>query len=348
MGIFAVSYFFVTALAVLGFLVLIKKDIKLAAYLFFLIVFCLFWRELKTVKSNRYYSSTLFITIHVAVFFILYLSRFNNRKIDFAIFVISCVLLFGQMVKTYSGFRDRYVLDMKECFFTLYTRAKEQNVKSNFLIHEREFERITCYCKTDGSVVTLQQDLTYSDLAHEILNHGFYSSRNTFFVKEPYRKLHENSVRLEDNNELSFLKTAQFVTNSGHNKMISVYSFAPYMPVPDIDINEYYPHAELKAYFPEYEAFVYYKDNTLIWLIAGSLDNDIEIIYNVYSKDQHGESDKLTLANHGFFPNSKFQQPNIGKYRVYIKTLPSDHSFSHIGVGFNSGSGKIKRTFKID
>lgn len=102
----------------------------------------------------------------------------------------------------------------------------------------------------------------------------------------------------------------------------------------------------LKAYSPEYDTFVYQRDDRLIWLIGWNIDASTEIICHVHTNEPEKLPESRVLYgydNRGFRVGSQKEQEKLGKYRVFEDVIPNTYNVTAVVVGFKE-KGKINWT----
>lgn len=340
-------YFYIFVFSCLGFAVLLKREFKKGLLLLLILSCCLGGRLLWKYSSLRYYSVLLFGGIFLSSYGIDFVlrkcSHIYLKKSFFILFLLT--LLFIHSIKCFSGFNDKYISDLQETVNN--NRIDSHNT---FWIIRKEFLRLsnTHYDSIHKQIKILDDPDKTTNI---FLEHCYYSN-NVFFIlsenKSSFLSPHE---RFQLNHfSFQYKKTGHFISNKKHNKFISIYQYTPEYPVPEIKLPPYLEHAVLKAYVPEYNAFIYHLHDKIVWLIKSPVNPKTEAIYHLYT--DHPEllppaRRSFTFDNLGFSLNKTNEKDQIGDYHIFEKNIPSEYPILFFRTGFNTGGKAVWRIFAL-
>ena len=342
--------FFLAGFSCLGLLLFLKKERKIGISLISILILCLIWRSFSQYVSYRYYVVFILYGLFFSAYAIARLRGvFQNELIFKGVFLLLLVVIFGShTAKILSSFRNNYILDLQDG-----VRSAVACDPSNVIyIHKKEFARLWGdERKTDEQVRILSYSNKY-DINEVFLRDCHYTNSAYFFVSE---KNNSPATSLEKvvfkASNLLRSKVWHLVTNTKHSNIFSVYKFQlnPF-PSPEVDLSTVYSDPVLKAYVPEYDAFIYQAKKKMIWLIGVDFDSETEIIYHQLT-DRPDLLPKNRIEdgfdNRGFRSGDKSKRKQIGRYFVFEKSIPSEYPITAIRAGFSANNIRYWRIFHL-
>lgn len=332
-------YFFLFFSTLLGVIfVIIHKKINYTLLAIFL--FCFSWRLCSLHQSSRYYSIFIIGGVMLSTYALIELMQTMQKKRFKSLIEIACIvlLLFVQLQKVYSGFRNNYIYDLQDDIKLHLT----ENKNSVAWIYNDEYYRIKNLDPHDNyfRLINFQSN----NLTDLFFANNYYN-KDILIVLPQSSKSHFPTKQKPTyyNGQIDIRKIENHLSNTNHNKFISVFKVNPYAPSPDFDINSYFEGLDLFVFIPEYEAYIYQMKDYFVWVIGGDISPKTEIVYQLYTdktfllpqnRIQYG------FDNLGFKVGSKYEIDSIGRYRVFKKQIPSQYPIKKIRFGFSS-SGKV-------
>ena len=253
------------------------------------------------------------------------------------------------MQKGFSSFKNNYIFDLQD----RVNRIQKDEPKSDIFIYHQEFKRIGRNAADNNPHIKRLPFDDYSDPATLYIEKGAFSNSMYLIVPNYFNSSIANDSSLHyEGGVKRYSEIERFYSNAGHRKYISFYRHIPYTPAPNTNIDDKLTnnHAVLKAFIPEYDAFIYQIQDRLIWLIGAPLDPKTEIIYHIHTDQPEllpASRIKYRFDNRGFRINDKSERERIGTYRVFEKTIPSSYHITLIKVGFYSEGKVIGRSFCV-
>lgn len=340
------QYFYMAGLSCLGAVIFLKRNAKIGIALFSILFFCIVWREFSYYSSSRYYAVFLlyglFFSAYAADYLIHICKKPAARK---GVFLFLLAALLGcHTAKMFSSFRNNYILDLQDDA----KRTIANNPDDVIYVYNKEFIRLKGQNTEDHlKILSYWDDYDINDI---FLRKCHYTNKAFFVVPES-----KGSPAAPPGDEvfkaarLCRTKVEQHITNTKHTKTISMYRFRfDSVPAPEVDLSTAYDNPILKAYVPEYDAFIYQVKNKLVWLIGADIEADTEIIYQQLT--DHPEllpPDRVEYGfdNRGFRASSKSGGKRMGRYLVIEKDIPSEYPITEIRAGFSGNGVKHWRIF---
>lgn len=336
-------YFYIAVLSCFGILILLKRDLKVGIAFFVILLFCLSWRGFSYYHSYRYYSILIFLGLYLSSYAFICFKRISKNKYIqkyTALFFFSILILI-HIEKVFSSFRNVYILDLQD----RVKRIQINEPESNIYVYDKDNTRIGYNTNTNHNRIKIFHSDIHTDLRDLYIQNGTF--RNSLYLIYPNKySFRGNGDKKPD--AAKYFEIEHHLSNSKHTSFVSVYQHLPYSPSPGIKIDQYYKHATLKAYIPEYETYIYQVQNKFVWLIGTDVEDKTEIIYHIHTSQpdllpqnriKHG------FENWGFNINDKSEKERIGKYRVFEKPIPSQYPVTYIGAGFNNNGVIVWRSF---
>lgn len=342
-------YIYIAVFSFWGAILFIKNEKKNGIVFIIVALLCITWRCFTFNKSTRYFSIFIFWGIYFSTYAVdCFCDNIKKRNRPLIVAILFIALFSFHIEKNFSSFRNNYILDIRQKIKTILEKEHESDV----IIYKKEFERLSN--NIDNSKNHLKETpIDFSgDLSNLFVSNGSFSSNMYCIITSDFNIFSyiEKDSLFHDKYERRFKKIAFFLSNKKHNKAISIYKHFPYTPSPDINLEKWYDHTNLKAIIPEYDTFIYQSDNKLVWLIGVPLEDSTTIIYHIHTdQPELLPNDRVEYGynNGDFYTNDKSERKSIGKYRVYEKKLPDKYHITHIGTGFVTTKRTIVRKFPL-
>ncbi len=343
-----ILYFFLSAFSFFGICFLIKKNARIGIMVLTILLFGLIWRNLNTINSSRYYSIFLLVAVSLSAYAIDSLFSLTKQRFTMLLFLFLLSLSLSiHLIKCFSGFRNIYILDLRDNAEAISRKEK----KSSFFINSKEFRRIGQV--THGNRVFKWSSSQLCDFTNLYIEKGLFY--NPAYLITPDDTSHDttaSSTPFHESPSKRYSKIENHFSNFEHSKSISVYRHLPYIPSPDCNPSKHFVHPILKAFIPEYDTFVYQVQNKIVWLIGKEIDPKTEIVYHLVTDKPHLLPEwrkNYNFDNRGFKSNdNKWEREHIGKYRVFEKEIPSEYPITSIRVGFALDGNDLIREFLFD
>lgn len=339
-------YYFLSTFSVIGICFLIKKNARIGIMVLTIIIFGLIGRNLYYASASRYYSIFILVAVFLSAYAIdTFFSLLNHRFTTLLFIILLPLSLSIHLIKCFSGFRNNYILDLRDNVEAISRRESNSFV----FISAKEFRRIGQAALYNRIyILPSNQHHDFANLSIEKSN--FYNS--SYFIEPGDATATTNSSTLFQNAPLgNYLMIENHFSNSGHTKCVSVYRYSSYIPSPDCDLSDHYANPILRAFIPEYDTYIYQVQNKMVWLIGKEIDPKTEIIFHLFTNKPHllpERRRKYGFDNRGFRGNNKYERESIGKYRVFEKDIPSEYPVISIQVGFNFYGTCILRKVLLD
>ena len=326
-------YFFVIVMSAAGAFLLAKKNKRFPIAFFTILFFSLAWRRYSIYNSFRYYIIINFYGFFLAGFAISQLIKSNGKKQvkAVALFLILSGLLCCHLIKMFSGYNNVYVLDLQDAANKVTNKSSDDII----YVNAKEYNRLrSALNKQDADQIRVINPNDIGELDDFYLRHSLFTNNLFFFISEDYKDSYTKRKLLP---ERKSIKTAHFITNSKHNKFVSIYRHSPYTPSPDVDCGDLLVHATLRTYEPLYDAFIYQDNGKIIWLVGADVKEDTSFIFQTHTDEpdllpewriQYG------FDNQTFKIGSPFEKEKIGKYRVFEMDIPTSYPVTAIGIAF--------------
>lgn len=333
-------YYYEFLLATIGVLIILKSKniglISIVVAVFFSIV----WRSYTYTISSRYFCIIIFACFFFIAYGIKRLAYKKRTKKTIILVLIACLFSI-HIPKVFLSFRNTYISDVQESI----RRINIKNSEDDICIIEKEYARLKiAEAKREIGLIPFETDNEIYDLNDIYLKFSSLANKLYIVISEKNKKRHDNIF-----NEKKYRTIEQFITGFNHDKHLSVIEYYP--PTPNLNMNVSFKGARLKAYVPEYDTFIYYLNNRLIWLIGGDIEEKTEIIYHAYTNYPAllpASRVKYGFDNMGFYiTDQKYEQDSIGKYRVFIRDIPNSYPISYFRAGFKKGDIFIWRKFWV-
>ena len=340
-------YFYLSAFSFLGTLLLIKKNTKIGIMILTIILFGLIWRNLNNINSSRYYSIFLLAAVSLSAYAID--SLFSLMQQRFSLLLSLFLLLLSlsiHLIKCFSGFRNNYVLDLREDVEAI--SRKESN--SIIFINSKEFKRIGQVAH-GNRIIKLSSNRYYDFTDLYIENCLFYDPAYLIISVDASPDTVGLSASVQEPSLRRYSKIENHFSNTEHSKCVSVYRHSPYVPSSDCDLSEHYASPILRSYIPEYDTFIYQVQNKIVWLIGKEINPQTEIVYHLVTDKPHLLPEwrrHYNFDNRGFRSGDKWERECIGRYRVFEKEIPSEFPITSIRVGFDLDGNGVIREFLFD
>lgn len=327
-------YFFVFITSCMGLFLLFRKKYYFVLALC-IIFFSLLWRFFLNYQSSRYYS--------VFIIYGIILSIYTYYKIAGKCFkkrvLITSVMILIHLIKSFSSFRNTYILDAIDVLGA-NTRHSDQ---LNVVVCEQEFYRTNGLLrKTDPNttIYLAQNSETNLDLLL-IATSSFY--KDLLFVTS------QNVVNNRVNMTFSQEKIISlFFSNKKHNRTLKIFRKERYVPCPGTKkIIELLKNAVLKAYISQYDTYIYQNNDRIVWVIGKELKKNTEIIYHLYTDYPEllpSHRIKYGFDNLGLKYDESKQIDIIDHYRVFTSNVPSEYPIAYAISGFNDNGDIIWTT----
>lgn len=337
-----------SATAILGLFVVRKK--KAALLLLSILAFSFIWRCISKFPSSRYYCIFIIYALLLSSFSARLLMRISKK----AFYALIALIFSANILITFLTYNNIYILDLQDVIKDLSYRNPDDKI----FVHSKERKRITFYEKKDTNEET---ELILNEVPEDLT---FFYLKNTFFPNTLFcitpesfsRSLSSASKTQQTASDKRYARIGLLFKNKKHNSVISIYKHDPYTPhpVPDDGLDLLLEHCNLKAYVPEYDAFIYLNGSQLIWLIG--CEEKLWVTFRLHfdsgEPPDHppvSESDEeRKWVDIGFTNNNSKQYEQIGKYHIFKRNIPEDIKFEFISCAFNSGKGTIRtRKFTV-
>lgn len=346
---FKILFYPLTVLSCFGIVFAVRKHLRIFLVLFFIVALCMLWRNYSFYNTSRYYSILIFIATFFSAYAISILSRvlkpLGFQSALFALLIL--VLGLFHTIKCFLGSKNSYISDLSETIQNISANGSDDDT----YIYDREFMRLKNLSDPYNEHTKIFFANQFSGLTDLYCENGSFHNNLYLIVSCDYPiSIEQGTKRYPNNDDIKYYKVQHHFSNSRHTKYISVYKHEPFLPYPDIDLSSIPVHAVLKAYIPEYDAFIFYSEDKLIWLIGSEITKKTEIVYHIYTD----EADLLPKSriqygfeNWGFFAGDQSKRKQIGHYSYYEKPIPTKYPISYIKVGFNSSGSVVFRTFSL-
>ena len=315
----------------LGIFFLARKEKTWSIPFFVLLLFSLIWRSFSTGDSSRYYSVLVFYGLFLSAYAINSLSRIRKNSLKTILAAANVVAILSvQLIKSFSGFNDTYILDLQEKINSI----SKHDDHSIVCVFERESDRLlnnTPFSKKHPELEPISEDFDIS----EYYVKNFLYPRDFYYVNSENK---DKQLLYASVKQKMWRKIVSCNTSSTHKKNIVIYRH--YVPSPDISLSVISDNLVPKAYVYEYDAFIYQDKDKIVWVVGKELDDKTEIVYqiNATSRDFLPESrQKYGFDNRGFLAG-KVPKETIGKYTIYKKDIPTEYPVLRIRSGFNLSS----------
>lgn len=335
-------YFYEIVFTIFGVLLILES--KKLKYILVILAFfgAIAWRSFSSSTSSRYFCLIIFAGTFFTAYGINAIIATKYKKQSGIIILPLIIALFCiHTPKVFSGFRNNYILDLQESL----KRINIKNRENDICIFEKEYNRLNLQ-EAKRKIGLIPTDMGEKTIDIDSIYLKYSSLANSLFIVIP-EKTNEERWSFSERNR--FRKIERHITSYNHDRSVSIIRYFP--PRPDINIESIFENAQLKAYVPEYDTFIYHEKGHLIWLIGGVVDEKTEIIYHAYTnipvllpahRVQYG------FDNLGFHINDKqFERDHIGHYRVFIRDISPAYPVSFFRAGFKRGDMFIWRTFWI-
>jgi len=343
-------YYFLFVLSCFGMILLFVRRRKYGVAVAAIIAVDLLWRELSAYKSFRYYSILLVFGVALssyAVYIVISRIKYPYIRKTFASILVLTLLLV-QTFKAFGSFVGFHILDACDSI----TMKHKINEGAFFCIYEKDFNRLSNGLGIDEShAIAISPVKSYEDFRDISINNNCFSADVYFLIHEKKNApISSCDHFFYDKGELHLTKVEHLFSNARQNAFVSVYKLDSFTPAPDIDIHPFLTDSELKAYVPEYDAFIYQDHNKIKWLIGADIDSDTEIIYHLYTTDRQllpAKRIQYGFDNRGFRLNNKSQKKQEGKYIFVEKDLPVEYPVTAVRTGFNTKEDVVWRRFIV-
>jgi len=329
-------------LSALGAIKLIRNKNKFALGVLAILAFSAIWRQFSLVDSSRYYSIFTLYCVFISIY-ALKDCCFQEKKKEFAFFLIVYILIFSQIVKCFHAFRDNYIFDLQESICEI----KDNNVGSPLVVLKKERRRIASKIADPERCIIPFSSISKKEIPGKYLEIGAFYDNVFFIVPETYKPPKEDRTELSSANDtIRIKKIENYITNKSHDRIISVYKSFQYLPTPQIESQDFLKEYRLIAFIPEYEAYVYRGRNMIVWLIGAKLDDKTEIVFHLYTNNPENlpqDRVKYGFDNRGFRIGARAGYEKIEDYLVFKRNIPSEFLLSAITVGFIDDQHKILR-----
>lgn len=338
--LFNILHPFLALFSCLGVICLIKNR-KTCIVIVSIVLFGLLWRLFAYSSSSRYYTVFILFGSLLTGYGVLLLLRFSSNKVKWQslYLLLLFLLLYTNTTDVFGSFNNKYLIDIRE----MVGSGFRDNPNSATLIHQKDITRITQHLHTNNEPFAIPSN-------SKINIHNFYLSknllgRNAYFII-PEKELYKDNKTSRDE---FFHMVGSFIKNSKRNDHMLIYRHLSFVPNPDIDVTQFYKDAILKAYIPEYNAFIYLVDDKIVWLIGVEIETKTEIVYQIFT-------DKPALLpesriKYGFdnlaFRAYKNDKEYVGSYRLFERAIPTRYPVTLVRVGFNTDGHLICRDFYL-
>lgn len=327
--IIKVIYYPLAFLSLLGLLCIYKKYV-----IILLALFMLSWRGFALYSSSRYYC----IIIIYATGLTLYFFKNHLRKNRCIILAAVALIVSINIIRSFSASQNNYINDLKA--FVERKESTEDNY--DIYVYEKEKVRIPTQTMIYADLFPFTADTLDKGLTYFYLENSFFSK--TLYIIAQRNMLNQADSDAKDHNKYYVTKktVGNFFTGS-YQKRIQICKIFPFTPFPPQEVLTAINNAELKAYITEYDAFIYQKDNCLIWAIGDKLNVGTEIIYHLitdYPEYLPPSRIKYGFDNRGIRVNNK-DVLNISGYDIYKKEIPTEYPIKKIRCGFNDNGEKV-------
>ena len=342
-------FYCVTVLSCLGIVFFLRRNLKACIAFILILLFCVFWRSFSFSKTSRYYSVLIFSGVFLSAYAVnCFIHLFRTICVQrIIVLLLTTILLCLHLGKTFSSYKNNYILDLQDRVDKILTDEH----KSDIHIYEREFQRIGRNKAITNMHVKILPSSNYNAPTDLYIKNGSFSNNMYLIVSNEYSSfIASKPFSLFEYKKKRYSEVEHFVSNAGHTKYLSVYRHFPYVPTPDLDDNQIINHAVLKAFIPEYDAFIYQAQDKMIWLIGAPIDTKTEIIYHIYTDQPEllpSYRIQYKYDNWGFRVNSKNEREKNGKYRMFEKNIPTKYHITLIRTGFNTEGKIIWRDFYL-
>ena len=326
-----------------------RKKLKTGIAFFAVVLFCILWRSLSYNQSSRYYSAIIFFGFFLSAYAVNhFICALKNKFIQSGFIVILLFsLLFFQLGKCFFSFRNLYVKDLQDKVNTIW----DQEPGNDIVIYRNEFMRLQNNSNIFNSNldVLLPERYNITDIYIDkaSFGHSLY-----LIVSSDYLLLSDNKPKTEYPQfpTIKHSEIEHFLSNEKHTKSVSVFKHLSYTPSPAINADPTFDSAILKAFIPEYDTFIYQKDNKMLWLIGAEIDSKTEMIFHLYTDQPELLPERRRIYkfdNLGFRINEKGGDKSIGHYRFFEKPIPSNYHITNVIVGFSGNGKKITRVVSL-
>lgn len=325
-----------------------KKFLLLLSILLFSFV----WRCISRFPTSRYYCIFIVYGLFLSAFSAKILLRMNKMAFYALIIAIFSVHLFLD----FSTFNNVYILDLQEMIGNITHRHPNDSV----FVFSKEKRRLNI---TNNNITNEKTELLLNDVTDDLtkfyIKNSYFPNSLFCFISEPHSKTRITSsltgTQLSSPNN-KYTKIGLFFRNSKHKSIVSVYKHEPYTPspVPYDGLDHLLERCTLKAYVPEYDAFIYLNRKQIIWLIG--CEDKLWVTFRLHfdptkhpDQSEANESDKENeWVDFGFTNNNSIQYKQIGKYHIFKRDIPQNIDFKTISCAFNCSKGTIRtRQFTV-
>ena len=317
-----VMFFPLFAVSALCLFLLRKKEI---AVLFAILLYSVLIREICRYTSARYFCIFIFFGCFIIS---LSIKELNKQYLRLLLYGLLSTVIIAQPVIAFSSFENKSVLDLQET-----AKRISDSSRNNFLyIYGKEEKRIA-----DGNTFgdidetdLLLPECSIEDISLFYIANSYFNSYLYCFLPVSKKRLHSESLK-------DFPVYGQFSTNRNNSKYICIYQHNPYTPSPEIDLHALMSNPVLKAYVPEYDAYIYQDGLQMVWVIGKSFDRSVEIVFHLYTDRPDllpAKRVQYKFDSRGFRVGDKNQCESIGKYLVFKKNIPTSYPVRNIKCGF--------------
>lgn len=331
----------------LGLFIVRKKKLLLLLSIF---VFSFIWRCVSKFPSSRYYCVFIIYGLFLTSFSAKLLLRINKKTF----YALVALFVLINIILTFLPYNNVYIWDLQD----IIKDFSYSNPHDSIFVHNKERKRLTINKRKDKNE---ESDYTLNvvpdDLTFFYLKNSYFPNTLICITSESFS--HGVSSVSKTQQLLSnkhYARVGLLYKNKRHNSIISIYKHEPYIPhpVPGDGLDLLLENCTLKAYVPEYDAFIYQNGNQLIWLIGS--EEKLWVTYRLHfdpSKlPDHSRTDESDKENEwvdfGFMNNDSIQYKQIGKYHVFRRDIPANIEFKSVSCAFNCSKGTIRtRRFTV-
>ena len=320
--VFHVMFFPLFAVSTFCLFFLKKKE---KFFLSAILLYSLLLRGICRYTSARYFCIFIFLGCFIIS---LLIKELNRQSLKFLLHVSLLVVILTQVTIAFSAFENKSVLDLQE------TAEKiSDSSKNNFLyIYNKEEKRISNgkTFRNNDETDFLIPECSVADISLFYIKNSYFNNCLYYFLPVSKEQLHSGLVK-------DFPVHGQFSINKHNSKFICIYKHNPYTPSPEIDLHALMSNPVLKAYIPEYDAYIYQDGLQMVWVIGRSFDKSVEIVYHLYTDRPDllpANRVQYKFDSQGFRVGGKYQCESIGKYLVFKKEIPTSYPVKNIKCGF--------------
>ena len=338
--------YYVGGLSCLGVCLLFKRNFKRALVFSAFLFLCIFWRSFIRLTSSRYYSIILLYGIVLSVYFAnAFIHAFHSKTAKhLVIFFFLATPFILHLILLFHSFRNTYIFDLQDSIKKTALNAPQYDI----WVYKKEFNRLGYDLLQIKKNNYFEFISSPNNLTNDFLQCSYFNTKTYYVISE------SSSVQSPFSEQYSHyykkIKIEHHNTNHNHSNFVSIYEFLSFNPLPQIDISKRFNSPIIKAFIPEYDAYIFQDGRKLFWLIGADIDRRTEIIFHIHTDRPEllPESRKKSgFDNRGFRVGYACERDRIGKYRVFEKDIPSEYPITCFRVGFNTEGAVVSRTFQL-